>query len=160
MKDDSRFGQFRKVIAAVAAGALIIAAIYLGVQQRRPGRGTITLGENVAVKVEVADTPQTREKGLSGRESLAAGEGMLFIFPAPDTYIFWMKDMKFPIDIIWIRDREIVDIITDVPVPVPNQELSTYFPKFPADKVLEAGAGFAAAHGLRVGMPVETHIDK
>lgn len=52
--------------------------------------------------LEIADTPQERKQGLSGRKNLATSTGLLFVFDQPGTYGFWMKDMNFPIDIIWL----------------------------------------------------------
>jgi len=59
-------------------------------------------GQNI--KVDLALTPETQEKGLSGRSGLKDDEGMLFVFEKPDKYSFWMKDMNFPIDIIWMGE--------------------------------------------------------
>jgi len=52
--------------------------------------------------VEVAASPSERERGLSGRALLKPGTGLWFVFPAPDRYGFWMRDMRFPIDLIWV----------------------------------------------------------
>ena len=52
--------------------------------------------------VEVAASPSERERGLSGRALLKPGTGLWFVFPAPDRYGFWMRDMLFPIDLIWV----------------------------------------------------------
>src|SRR5690349_12394377 len=60
--------------------------------------------DNATFSVVVAKTPEEREKGLSGRDSLAQNSGMLFVFDHPDTYTFWMKGMKFPLDMIFIKD--------------------------------------------------------
>src|SRR3989344_9043068 len=54
------------------------------------------------IKVDLVLTPAEQEKGLSGRSELKEGEGMLFVFNKPDKHLFWMKDMNFPIDIIWL----------------------------------------------------------
>lgn len=101
------------------------------------------------IEVMVADTPETRAKGLGGREGLAQDEGMLFIFDSDAKYPFWMKDMQFPIDILWISDKgEVVDIRENV-------LLSTYpavfAPNSPARYVLELPAGFAKENGVSVG---------
>lgn len=58
------------------------------------------------IYVSIADTPQKRTLGLSGKERLEKNEGMLFIFDRPDLYQFWMKDMNFAIDIIWIDENK------------------------------------------------------
>lgn len=104
--------------------------------------------------VEVAGTDETRKVGLGGREFLASDSGMLFIFEKSAKRNFWMKGMKIPIDIIWIRGDEIVDILHNVPPPLSGQkdsELILYAPVAEADKVLEVNSGDAAKYGIKVG---------
>jgi uncharacterized membrane protein (UPF0127 family) len=91
---------------------IISASIYLFLQQPasdkfQPTKAPNVLYRNVrigekVIKAEVRDTDAGRSLGLSGKESLKANEGMLFIFDTPTTYGFWMKDMKFAIDIVWL----------------------------------------------------------
>lgn len=135
--------------------ALLAVFLYLAWRQRQFGRAWVTLGDDIRVAVEVADTDETRRQGLSGRDALTADSGMLFLFARPDRFGFWMKEMKFSIDIIWIRGSEIVDLTTDVPPPAPGGALQTYFPRYPIDRVLEVPAGFCREHGLRTGMTVK-----
>lgn len=151
--------KYRLPFAAAVLCISLVACFFVAWSQRTYATGTVVIGDGLMVKVDVASTTKTREKGLSGREKLDPDQGMLFVFLRPDVYTFWMKDMKFPIDILWIRDQELVDITTDVPLPAPGEALPHYFPLFPADKVLEVPAGFARTHGLRTGMTVVTHID-
>src|SRR3989338_5042145 len=61
---------------------------------------------NVKIKAELADTPEKRALGLSGRETLGNDEGMLFVFDEPNTRQFWMKNMNFALDIIWIDENK------------------------------------------------------
>ena len=56
----------------------------------------------ILVCASVADTPEARQQGLSGRAGLGESEGMLFVFPKDGEYAFWMKDMRFSIDILWL----------------------------------------------------------
>lgn len=136
--------------------AMLIAGGVLSWKQRTPRPAEATIDGRIRVRVEVATTPQTWERGLSGHAPLAADEGMFFIFPVADRYSFWMKDMLFPIDILWINGTELVDITTDAQPPAGDgAPLPTYRPVAPADKVLEVPAGFAKEHGLRLGMTVE-----
>jgi uncharacterized membrane protein (UPF0127 family) len=140
----------------VVAGIVILMSAYLIFRQSRFSQGTVTLGDDIKVKVDIANTDRTRERGLSGREGLREGEGMLFLFPEASRYGFWMKEMRFPIDIVWIRKGEVVDFTTDVPPPSPGQtELPSYFPISAVDAVLEVQAGFAQRNGLRAGMAVD-----
>ena len=120
---------------------------------------TVNVGINTAKVFEamghgaldVVDTPALRERGLSGRTALAADEGMLFLFDSPEIQSFWMKDMRFPIDIVWIRAGKIVGITPDVPVPASARELPQYHSPVPCDVVLELSAGAARRWGLQLG---------
>ena len=118
------------------------------VQLINSGQKTISLAGQV-VKVSVADTPQAREKGLSGRIKLASDEGMLFIFSSDAKYSFWMKDMRFPIDILWISsDEKILDMRQNVS---PETYPAVFTPSSPARYVLELSAGYSEAHGVKIG---------
>lgn len=89
--------------------------------------------------VEVMNTDVLRMQGLSGREALPKGSGMLFVFDNPDTYGFWMKDMKFAIDIIWLNDaKEVIDIARNVQ---PNTFPHAFYPPVPVKYVLETNPG-------------------
>ena len=81
---------------------------------------------------EIAEAPAELQKGLSGRDSLAEDKAMLFIFKDKGLHAFWMKDMKFPIDIIYINDNKIVSIVENAPPPEEGQkpeDLKVYTPK-------------------------------
>ena len=101
----------------------------------------------------VADLSITYEQiivGLSTKDSLEKNEGMLFVLNSSSRRGFWMKDMKFPIDVIWLnQNKEIVHIkksldpcVSDCPVYYPDRE-SKY--------VLETVSGFADKQNLKVG---------
>ncbi len=104
------------------------------------------------VRVDVALTSVEQEQGLSGRESLAENTGMLFVFEKPGKYPFWMKDMNFPIDIIWIgEDMKVVYIKKDAR---PELFPETYGPGADdkeAKYVLEVKSGFADKNNLQIG---------
>lgn len=101
------------------------------------------------IALEIADTADERSQGLSGRSSLGANAGMLFVFDNQVQPGFWMNDMNFALDIVWIRGTTIVDITENIPPPAPDEALEIYYPNTPADKVLEVNAGWVAAHGGR-----------
>lgn len=116
--------------------------------------GTQVKIKDTILNVEVADTPGKRSKGLSGRESLATGSGMLFVFPEEKKYQFWMKEMKFPIDFIFIKDGKVVDLLNNASPPNPNQKAETlpiYQPIVPINMMLEVNAGFIQANSIKVG---------
>lgn len=104
--------------------------------------------------VELAVTNTEKEKGLGYRDALAPDNGMLFLYDHAEQYGFWMKGMRFPIDIVWIKDNSIVDLSRNVPVAV-SDELSHYSPKTPVNKVLELNAGTVDRLGIQVGDMVQ-----
>jgi uncharacterized membrane protein (UPF0127 family) len=107
-------------------------------------------GQNI--KVELALTDASRQQGLSGRDSLKEDEGLLFVFEDLGEHTFWMKDMNFPIDIIWVgEDLKIVYIKKDAR---PELYPETYFPdssKKYAKYVLEVVSGFSEKYNLKEG---------
>lgn len=110
------------------------------------------------IYVEVADTADKKSKGLSTRRNLDKTSGMLFIFPKETEPTFWMKDMLFPIDIIWIQDGKISQIDKKVPNPpvgTADSQLLLYRPAAPIDYVLEVNSGFSDKNGLEVGDVVD-----
>ncbi len=110
----------------------------------------LTIGTQ-KIQVEIADSAPTRSEGLSNRETLAANTGMLFIFQTPGKYPFWMKNMKFDLDFIWIKDERVVEITPSVS----HTNTDLYTPKQSIDQMLEVNAGFALKHGIKVGDRVE-----
>ena len=66
------------------------------------------------IAVEIVDTPKKRQQGLSGRDDLAENKGMLFVYTEPETIGIWMKDMKFPIDILWFNAEKEVILCTSI----------------------------------------------
>jgi uncharacterized membrane protein (UPF0127 family) len=117
---------------------------------------TIAIG-GIAVSVEIADEPAERAQGLSERAGLAPGTGMLFVFPQSSPRSFWMKDMRFCLDLVWIESGLIQGATTNVcPTKVlSDADLPTYSSPVPVTYVLEAPAGWLSAHGLAAGTPVE-----
>ncbi len=145
---------------AILFGVSVAAAAYLAYRylgDASPvGRVTVVLrGETFAV--DLADTPSRRERGLSGRERLAADEGMLFRFDAPARQSFWMRGMKIPIDIVWIAGGEVAGVEEHAePEPgVPLWRLKTYTSPEPVAEVLELVAGTVTRLGIARGDAVE-----
>ena len=113
----------------------------------------LTIGD-VKIQIEVARTPEEKNQGLSGRQSLAEGSGMLFIFEENSRPNFWMKDMRFAIDIIWINDGKVVQIDRAIPPPEPGTkdgDLELYRSNQPIDFVLEVPSGFSDKNQIEVG---------
>ncbi|MGB9707015.1 MAG: DUF192 domain-containing protein [Microgenomates group bacterium] len=109
----------------------------------------ITVGRT-EVWVEIAKTPQQKERGLSGRDFLPENQGMIFVFEKPDFLGFWMKGMKFPLDFVWIKDNKVVEISENIK-PEDFQPPRVLQLKIPVDKVLEVNAGFVKKYGIIIG---------
>ena len=108
--------------------------------------------DDLVFPVELAADPDTRIRGLSGRASLDSGTGMLFVFENSERFRFWMKEMQFSLDIVWISSVcVVVDISIDVPFPDPSTPLSDlprYSPESVARYVLALNVGEASELGL------------
>ncbi len=102
--------------------------------------------------VEVVDDDLERARGLGGRDGLCEGCGMLFVFDEVGQYGFWMKDMKFDIDILWIKNGEIVYIEKGVSHETPKV---VYNPDVGSDMVLEVDSGAIEEFGIEVGDKIE-----
>ncbi|QQG40968.1 MAG: DUF192 domain-containing protein [Candidatus Levyibacteriota bacterium] len=104
----------------------------------------------------IAKTPQEKEIGLSEKTSIPQDSGMIFVFDTPDTYPFWMKNMKFPIDIIYINQNKIITIFENTkPLASPDETPQILRPDEPADKVLEINAGLSQKFGIKKGGEVK-----
>jgi len=103
--------------------------------------------------VFIADDVEEKRRGLIGHESLSKKSGMLFIFDLPNIPHFWMKDMQFPIDIIWIFQNQIIGWSENaLPQPsVLSDELIIYYPPSLVDMVLEVTAGTVRESNIRIG---------
>jgi hypothetical protein len=135
---------------------LILALLFFKFMPLKKTR-TLKIGKTI-VQVEIADTAEKQEEGLSGRESLGKREGMLFVYPKKDFYRFWMKGMKFNLDFIWIADSRVVDLTLNVPVEnKPDTDLTIYTPKAPVDQLLEVNSGFVKKNNIKLQDKVETY---
>jgi uncharacterized membrane protein (UPF0127 family) len=106
----------------------------------------------VRVRVELARTGQEHGRGLMFREHLDADAGMLFLYPAEDIRRFWMRNTLIPLDMIFISaDRRVVGIVENAePLTETLRQVAE-----PSQYVLEVNGGYAAAHGITAGTPVE-----
>lgn len=136
-------------------GIIVIAgSIFLFLKQPYHNNLTKNIRINdITIEVETANTDITRERGLSEKKELPEFTGMFFIFGKPDFYTFWMKDMNFPIDIVWIDENfRIIDINKNVS---PNSFPQTFSPTYPAQYVLELPAGFTEKYRIEVGAMIQ-----
>ena len=111
----------------------------------------IKVGE-VSIQVEVVNTLETRARGLSGRKSLAENMGMLFVFDQSGKYGFWMKDMNFAIDIVWIDEGlQVIGITKEV---TPETFPEVFYPPGPVRYVLELPSGKSRDFGIDIDQVV------
>lgn len=149
----------KKIIILVVCVALVIIGVFgygfwRATQDALKGKAGIyettpvTIGE-MTIQADVADSDPLRIQGLSDRRNLPDGKGMLFVFPQPDFYGFWMKDMRFPIDIIGFDDTQtVVWLAKDL---IPESFPTVFTPPRPVQYVLEVPAGSIEAFGIELG---------
>jgi len=110
---------------------------------------------NTSLKVEIADTIEEAKKGLSGRQSLCNSCGMLFEYPNYQIMNYWMNDMNFPLDIIWIRDNTIVGINENISVLDEKGNINKVKSPLEVNRVLEVNSGYITQNRLKIGDIVE-----
>lgn len=136
----------RFILATVLLFLLSCYTVFITMPDQ-PSQQVLT-AKGQSILVDVVTTPEEQQRGLSGRESLSQGTGMLFPFAEKSIPSFWMKDMLFSIDIVWIADHQVVGIESRVPV---DDGVLQYSPPIPVDSVLELPAGWSEEFGLGVG---------
>jgi uncharacterized protein len=153
----------KKILLTFVLFLLIAGATYLVQGYLKEGK-TLSFFKKTSVvtianhnfKVSVAASQKEREIGLSEAKSLSENQGMIFLFEKPDYYSFWMKNMKFPIDIIYINQDTIVTIKNSVPSPKNSSEiLPVYNSTGPSNKVLEIQAGLSKKYNFKNGDKVK-----
>ena len=143
----SKRGVLGAVLAAI--GLVLASGCDLGAESGPPPEGRIEI-RGRTLDVEVADGGQEQRKGLGERDALAWDTGMYFPYAKPGFYGFWMKGMRFSIDIVFLRAGRIVDLYPQVPFERGGNG-PTIRPRSLVDAVLEVPAGYAAASGWQIG---------
>lgn len=152
MTQESLLGKVLLSALYMGIAVAILVTAMLAVHTKEPSKSVVFLGGK-EISVLVADNATLREKGLSGQKSLAGNEGMLFIFLEPGFHSFWMKDMNFPIDIIWFNENyQIVDVWERAS---PDSYPMVYTPSLKAKFVLEVTDGFFSEHNLKIGNTIK-----
>ncbi len=134
----------------IVAGLLvfILAGALLLLTHANTKNKSIVINGNT-INIELADTEELREKGLSGRQKLESDQGLLLAFKTNGNWKIWMKDMNFPIDIVWINEQGKVVGLKE------NASPSSFPEIFSADQpsryVLELASGSVAKFGIKPG---------
>lgn len=124
---------------------------FLGDGQPLLPRMTLRGAPGGELQVEIADETEERMNGLSRRNGLGPNRGMVFLFEKAAIYPFWMKDMRFPIDIVYLREGLVTQVFASVPPPGPGELPTTVEPTGFVDAVLELSSGEAVRRGIVPG---------
>ncbi len=137
--------------------AIAIAFLGLKVWQFHWPKAEVELKDQ-RLTVLVADNSYRSYRGLGKRDSLGNYDGMLFIYSEKSRHGIVMREMRFPIDIVWFDKGKVVDIASNVPVEpgVSEELLKKYYPRVEADLILELPAGWAEKNGLKIGDGLKT----
>jgi uncharacterized protein len=125
--------------------------IHAAAAQDQYMKTTVTV-KNTTLVADLALSPDQQSKGLSGRQNLSDSQAMLFVMKAPGMYGFWMKEMKFPLDIFWLDSSgKVVYIKENLQPCLTVLNCPTYTPDMDSLYVLETVAGFAQRHQIAKG---------
>lgn len=144
-------------VAILCSFVIVYASAQWYVSHQRTAAGLLRFSDEVRIGEEVfsvarADTPEERERGLSGQPTLTPGKGMLFVFDTTTIPSFWMKDMAFPLDIVWIDSEGVIVDLTESLTPETYPR--TVSPRAPVRFVLEIPSGTIASRGISIGQLV------
>lgn len=144
-----RFGWSNKIIGVLLLLLFAVVVAQAAYASFFDPRAVVHLA-GARFEVTIADTEKTRTQGLSGTSNLPADQAMLFIFDYDRKWSIWMKDMNYPIDIVWLNQkREVIDYVTNVPpASYPDK---TFSPKENARYVLEFQSGVVKKKGIKQG---------
>lgn len=109
---------------------------------------------NRQILVDLAMDDYSRTRGLSGRDSLDADRGMYFAYDTSTIQFFWMFQMKFPLDIVFMKDDEVVFVAQNVPSPTGMMPPAVVNSHKPSNRILEINAGKAEEWGIKEGSKV------
>lgn len=142
---------YKGVLAGLLVGGILLiigAAAFLVISPNLQTHTMLRIGDGVFTAT-VVKTEADRERGLSGTSRLAANKAMLFVFDSDNRWPIWMKDMNYPIDVVWLNSsQQVVYVVKDaVPESYPKQ----FTPPTPARYVIELAAGTVNMKSIRVG---------
>jgi uncharacterized membrane protein (UPF0127 family) len=135
-----------------AVGCFVVAGLVFAARvHAAPAVVPLTLPSGKVLQVELMQNDEDRAMGLMFRPSLPMDHGMLFIFPQADFHGFWMKNCRFPIDMVWLdQDRKVVYLAEAVP-PCKAEPCPVYSPMQRAQYVVEMNAGQARREKAVIG---------
>jgi len=139
------------------AGALVFVAALAGAARASI---PLTLPSGKVLQAEVMVSDEDRAMGLMFRPSLPADRGMLFVFSIPDFHGIWMKNCRFPIDIVWLDENQrVVHVVENVP-PCTGDPCPAYEPLRRASYVVEINAGQARREQVSIGTTLSFRLPR
>jgi len=150
-----RYGALAAGLAAAVFISVFLFSSTVGALAGKAGKtGMIRFENGKSVSAEIASSDEEKALGLMYRENLEESSGMLFTFSYDSKLSFWMKNMNFAIDMIWVDSNfRIVDITHNVQ-PCMEEKCATYSPSANAKFVIEVSSGFAEQNGIKAGQRV------
>lgn len=142
----------KQKLVTICVAVMAVIALMLPFALARPATVTLRVGQQTYA-LNIAATAAAQKKGLGGRETLARDRGMLFVFDTPGTQCFWMKDMQFPIDIIWLDSTK--KVTSTVPNITPDSYPQQYCGDVTTKYVIELNTGEAKRAGIKIGDTLE-----
>lgn len=142
------------VVAALVVFLLVLSSDYFSLSSEVIRDEDIIYVGKTPIRVEVAETPEELSRGLGGRESLPPEAGLVLRFPPGGDGGIWMRDMKIPIDVIWVgADDTVVDVAENLR---PESFPEIFRPRSPARYAIEVNAGFVSTHNIEIGETVRS----
>lgn len=145
-----------KTISVVTAFlGLAVIVVYFIFGRSRPAVFKVARIGEARVNAEVVESLPAQQRGLSGRESLAPDGGMLFVYPDKDIRHFWMPNMNFALDVLWIADGVVVGWQENIPFQSTDGSIPRFQSNVPVDMVLEINSGWIAQNKAKIGDKVD-----
>ncbi len=143
MAKDKKIIIFSPTGIAIGAGLVFIFFVFLYFRGTSYATAKFLLHDEIFT-ARIADTDDKRTLGLSGTSGLGKNEAMVFKMPGLNRYSFWMKDMQYPLDILWLKGNTIVDMaprVPPAPIGAPDDQIQKYTSRLDADIVVEVVSG-------------------
>lgn len=138
----------------------IIILLFINLNHKTKSKITAIKINDIIITLEVADDYSEQINGLSNRKNLVDYHGMLFVYPRYQTMNFWMKEMNFPIDVIWIKDNEIVGFEKNIPLFNEQGDIKKFSSLIPVNYVLEVPANFIDKNNIKITDKIELIYEK
>jgi len=139
----------KEILLLIGITLVILSIVFIFVKTNQPEK--VCIESKSCFVVEIADSEEERRTGLSNKDSIEEDEGMLFTFQEEEFPGFWMKDMNFSIDIIWISsDMKIIGIERNIQ-PCGQDSCLIFYPQEKIKYVLEINSGMSERYGFEEG---------